>query len=490
VQRVLPSQEPGFSQALDSVVQMRTIAPWSLRLAADIISLSESLAVAGGIALPCAVYFNDGGGADIGWLRSAVLSALIYRQAVPASKIDISRPAAGLCCNKERVATALVLAVFTPTAIGALSDFPLAVVANWFILWLAASYVLLTLVQLGASRAMQGFSDRGRFYERVAVFGAGHLARRVSDQLAKPSASLNFVGIYDSRETPSRVKLTGLRIAGNIHDLIEACRNGHIDRIIIALPQAAEGRIGELRRRFEDLSVSVHIVTHLATDAVALGRQYPLSQLGPVGLIDLKRRHHVDWAPLIKRVIDLLIGVAMAIAIAPLVPIIAIAIKAESRGPVLFRQRRRGRDQHVFNVLKFRTMSVMEDGAEVRQATTHDPRVTSLGRILRRTSIDELPQLWNVLRGDMSLVGPRPHALVHDEKFGQLVESYANRHQMKPGITGLAQVKGFRGETTTIKSVEARVNCDLAYIRGWSVWLDLKILALTVVAVGSAANAK
>ena len=173
----------------------------------------------------------------------------------------------------------------------------------------------------------------------------------------------------------------------------------------------------------------------------------------------------------------------------PLWPLIALAIKLESRGPVIFRQRRLGRFLKDFDVLKFRTMSVMEDGRDVKQAQPADNRVTFVGRILRRTSLDELPQLWNVLKGEMSLVGPRPHALVHDDEFARLLEMYPDRHQMKPGLTGLAQVKGFRGSTAKPGSIEGRVAEDMAYIQSWSILLDLKILAKTIAAVIAGTNA-
>lgn len=174
---------------------------------------------------------------------------------------------------------------------------------------------------------------------------------------------------------------------------------------------------------------------------------------------------------------------------APLWPIIAFLIKLESPGPVFFHQRRRGRHLCVIEVLKFRTMRVMEDGNDVRQAVAHDDRVTWTGRLLRRTSLDELPQLLNVLKGNMSLVGPRPHALLHDEEFARVMEMYPDRHQMKPGITGLAQVKGLRGPTSAPGSIEARVVADLAYIQTWSIALDLRILLLTFAAVLSGKNA-
>ena len=191
----------------------------------------------------------------------------------------------------------------------------------------------------------------------------------------------------------------------------------------------------------------------------------------------------------IKHIEDKILATLLLIATAPLLPVIALAIKAESHGPVFFRQCRRGFNQRVFDVIKFRTMYVHQDENEVQQATPGDARVTKVGRILRRLSLDELPQLFNVLKGDMSLVGPRPHALDHDEKFDSELDTYANRHQVKPGMTGLAQVKGLRGETTTPAALEARINADIEYIQTWSLWLDLKILSQTIIAVLSGKNA-
>ena len=184
-----------------------------------------------------------------------------------------------------------------------------------------------------------------------------------------------------------------------------------------------------------------------------------------------------------------MIGSTILLLTAPVWPLIALAIKLESPGPVLFRQRRRGRYQTTIDVLKFRTMSVMENGGDVRQAVSGDPRITRVGRILRRTSLDELPQLFNVLRGEMSLVGPRPHALIHDQEFAKLLEAYPDRHQMRPGMTGLAQVTGHRGSTAAPGSIEARVEADMAYIAHWSLWLDFRILFKTVRAVIAGNNA-
>jgi exopolysaccharide biosynthesis polyprenyl glycosylphosphotransferase len=236
----------------------------------------------------------------------------------------------------------------------------------------------------------------------------------------------------------------------------------------------------------EQLPVSVHIVTHIASDLVDDVAQHRLSNIGSVGMIDVKKKPLSDWAPTIKRVEDTLVAGILLFATVPLFPLIALAIKLDSPGPIFYSQRRRGLNHRVMNILKFRTMHVTETDAEVRQAEKGDARVTRIGRVLRRTSLDELPQLFNVLKGEMSMVGPRPHALVHDEKYGEMLEQYASRHQVKPGITGLAQVTGHRGETPTSDSMEARVNQDIHYIKNWSLWLDIKILLQTawVVIIG------
>jgi undecaprenyl-phosphate galactose phosphotransferase/putative colanic acid biosynthesis UDP-glucose lipid carrier transferase len=182
----------------------------------------------------------------------------------------------------------------------------------------------------------------------------------------------------------------------------------------------------------------------------------------------------------VKRGFDIAIALCALVISSPILAIAAILIKLDSPGPFLFRQTRWGFDDREFKIWKFRTMTVMEDGAKVVQAQRNDRRVTRMGRILRRTSIDELPQLFNVLNGDMSIVGPRPHAVAHDREYGELITEYARRRHVKPGLTGLAQVFGLRGETKTPKQMELRVEKDLWYVNNWSLWLDLKIVVMTL----------
>lgn len=465
---------------------------WSRKVAADLVGVAEAGVIILGGMLPSFLYASAGAivPAWFGVIQSSLVAALIYRLTVmPSRQYDPSR-VDHFTVRPSRILSALVFAVLVATSLGAPSKLDPANVCIWAVLWVAAGYAGVILVRTAANDLLAGLSAAGRFDERVAVYGAGHIARRVHDHLANPNQGLRFVGVFDSRETPDRINPEGLLVAGGLDDLVEACQQGLIDRVIIALPQIAERRVNDITRKFEDLSVNLHIVTHLASDYGRTDRNYRVSQVGPVGLLDIKHKRLAGWNRVLKRIEDLSIALAASLVVAPIVPLIALAIKLNSPGPVLFRQRRRGINQRVFEVLKFRTMTVMEDGQNVRQATTNDVRVTAVGRILRRTSLDELPQLWNVLCGDMSLVGPRPHALVHDEKFGRMLESYANRHQMKPGVTGLAQVSGHRGETATQKAIQDRVECDLRYIRTWSLWLDFKILARTVWAVVEGTNAK
>jgi putative colanic acid biosynthesis UDP-glucose lipid carrier transferase len=355
--------------------------------------------------------------------------------------------------------------------------------------WLAASFVLLVAGRVLARAALARLTAAGRFDERVAVFGAGPIARRVHDHLANAGLGIHFVGVYDDRSPGGRLDPDGLALAGRLDDLIRHAREDRIDRIVIALPQTAERRMAEIAKRLEPLPVSIHVVTHMSCDLVGAHAAHTVSNLGSVGLLDVKKKPLADWDPLLKRLEDYGLGALTLLACAALFPVIALAIKLDSPGPVFFRQRRRGFNLEVFEVFKFRTMRVLEDGSVVRQCAKGDPRVTRIGRLLRRTSLDELPQLINVLRGEMSLVGPRPHALAHDDEFGERSELYALRHQVRPGLTGLAQVNGFRGETASEASLAGRVEQDVLYVRTWSLWLDMKILAQTFWVVATGRNA-
>ena len=464
---------------------------WSRRIAADLVSAAETLTILAGGFLPAAIYATSGG-VEMNWAlitQSSLVAAFIVQVCMRAWGMYDTRRMHDFPLDPAAMFWALVIGIIgvigltLPQALGSIHMWV------WYAAWLSASYTFILLVRLTARHILSRLAADGRFEQTVAVFGAGPVARRVKDHLCDKSLGVHFAGVFDDRSGEDRLDTCGLTVSGRLDDLIRAARDGHIDRIVIALPQAADRRMSDVARKLEQLPTSLHYVTHLASDFVSTPAAHKVSSLGPVGLLDVKAKPFSDWGPIIKSVEDYVLGAALLILALPLLPLIALAIRLDSDGPVLFRQRRRGLNQRIIEVLKFRTMTVMEDGDDVRQVAARDPRVTRVGAFLRRTSLDELPQLWNVLCGEMSLVGPRPHALAHDDEYSRKLEEYAARHQVKPGITGLAQIKGWRGETPTTDSMKARVDLDIAYIKSWSLWLDLKILAQTFGAVIKGKNA-
>ena len=479
----------GLPSRLNGAVGART--RWSRQVASDLVGIFDAVAIVLGAVLPATIY-HLAGDIAINWLQviqTGIISAIIAVCCLRNWGLYDTTRMNCFPIEPSRLLGALALAFAAVHGIGVPFAPGAAHTWVWFAVWLSASFTLILWWRMTARVVLAMLTAAGRFDTRVAVFGAGSIARRVHDFLADPKLGISFAGVYDDRTGPDRLKTEGLTLSGRLSDLIDAGRAGRIDQIVIALPQAADRRAAEIARKLEQLPVSLHVVTHIASDLIEGPAAHRVSSLGPVGLLDVKRKPLADWAPLVKRVEDYAIASILVVVAAPIMLLCAVAIRLDSAGPVLFRQRRRGLNQKIIEVLKFRTMTVMEDGAEVRQATPGDARVTRVGRFLRRSSLDELPQLFNVLKGEMSLVGPRPHALVHDEQWGELLETYANRHQVKPGITGLAQVNGWRGQTETADKMRARVEQDLAYIADWSLGRDLKILIQTVRAVVRCENA-
>jgi Undecaprenyl-phosphate glucose phosphotransferase len=346
--------------------------------------------------------------------------------------------------------------------------------------WLTASFAGgLGIIYLGKRLAASAFFAP-RLARRVAVFGSGPISARVYEEIRTGKSELEFSGLYDDRHNSGRLVDCGVKVDGSFNDLVERAKRGEIDEIILALPQSATRRIAECARKLAEFPVDVHICTHVATEYPGRHiKDYRTSMLGAVGLLQLRARPLNDWSAIAKRAEDLVAGSILLVLTLPVFVAAAVAVKLSNKGPVFFIQNRMGLNNRKIRVIKFRTMSVMEDGATVVQASKNDDRITAVGRVLRKWSIDELPQLINVLRGEMSLVGPRPHALAHDKYFGSIVYRYANRHQVKPGITGLAQISGYRGETPHPRLMSKRVQYDLWYIENWSLLLDLKVILFT-----------
>jgi putative colanic acid biosynthesis UDP-glucose lipid carrier transferase len=269
----------------------------------------------------------------------------------------------------------------------------------------------------------------------------------------------------------------GVSVHGSLAQLAQEARSGRIDEVYIALPMSAEEQMQELISELGDSSLPVHAVPDLFTFNLINARMRTIGGLPVISIYDSPMD---SYNTLLKRIEDLLLGTLIVLLCALPMLIIAIAIKLDSRGPVLFRQRRYGLNGEEIRVWKFRTMTVTEDGHAITQAHAGDRRITRVGRVLRRSSLDELPQFFNVLAGSMSIVGPRPHAVAHNEEYRQRIQGYMQRHLVKPGITGWAQINGWRGETDTLEKMEKRIEHDLHYIRNWSLLLDLKIIFLTV----------
>ena len=344
---------------------------------------------------------------------------------------------------------------------------------GWMVSWFALNLVSIALFRFVVSRFLQRWIAAGLFRRRIAVYGSGDIAVRLIEHLGKADDRLQVVGVFDDLAKGAVPRTV---VAGGLSDLISAGQTAEIDEVLIALPLAEVQRISNLVMQLSVLPADIRLCPDLAAFHM---RPLGMVDYGGVSMMELVRRPLDGWGPIVKSVEDRVIAGILLIAAAPLMLLIALAVKLDSRGPVFFRQRRHGFNHVVISVRKFRTMYVAEDGPVVPQATQDDPRVTRVGRFLRRTSLDELPQLINVLLGDMSLVGPRPHALVHNEYYSALLQQYACRHKMKPGITGWAQINGYRGETDTPEKMRLRMEFDLYYIENWSLWFDLRIIFLT-----------
>jgi Undecaprenyl-phosphate glucose phosphotransferase len=462
----------------------------SRRVAMDIVGVLDIVAIVVGAILPAWIYAAVGGLQidTVIVIKSALVTSMLFFVCMQTLNMyDISR-LNELPVYPARMLAAILLATFGALGLGVPFSVAEIHLWVWYAAWISASFVAILSTRLICRSVLARMTAAGAFDKRVAVFGAGEIARRVQDHLKSENAGIRFVGVYDDRPV-DRLDASGLYLKGRLEDLMAAGRRGELDQIVVALPQSADRRMADIANRLQQLPVSIHMVTHIASDLVEGGPAHKVSAIGSVGLLDVKEKPLDDWSPLVKRLEDIVLGTVMLVLALPLMALIAVAIKLESSGPVLFRQRRRGLNLAVFDVLKFRTMSVMEDGTTIEQAHAEDPRVTRVGSFLRRTSLDELPQLFNVLQGNMSLVGPRPHALAHDQQWSELVKSYGVRHQIKPGITGLAQVEGSRGEISNENDIAARVAQDVSYIRNWSLGLDLKIIVRTIGAVLSRKNA-
>jgi Undecaprenyl-phosphate glucose phosphotransferase len=363
--------------------------------------------------------------------------------------------------------------------------------------WLASFYVGGLIALIAFRRALfllvRRWTREGRLDRRTVVVGADARGESlVSAIVGQRDNDVHIVGVCDDRGDDRALNTVGgRRKLGTVDDLVEFARRTRIDLVVFALPITAERRILQMLKKLWVLPVDIRLAAH--SDKLRF-RPRSYSYIGKVPVFDILDKPITDWDVVIKWIFDKLVGALLLLAAAPVMLAAAIAIRLDSRGPIFFKQKRYGFNNELIEVYKFRSMYVDQcDPTASVQVTKRDPRVTRVGAILRKTSIDELPQLLNVvLKGDLSLVGPRPHAIhakAENRLYDEAVDGYFARHRVKPGITGWAQINGWRGETDTHEKIQRRVEHDLSYIENWSVLFDLYILARTPIAVFNTKNA-
>jgi Undecaprenyl-phosphate glucose phosphotransferase len=353
----------------------------------------------------------------------------------------------------------------------------------WLLGWYVAGLGLLACERFFLALAVRALTQQGKLDRRAALVGGGDLAAPVLRALStQTNSDLRILGLFDDRaDARSPDVVAGYPKLGTVDDLVEFARHTRLDLIIFALPISAETRILSMLQKLCVLPVDIRLAAHIHKLRF---RPRSYSYIGDVPVIDVLDKPLADWDILVKAAFDRVVGALLLIALSPVMALVALAIKLDSKGPALFKQVRYGFNNEKIEVYKFRSMYVdHSDAAGAKLVTRNDPRVTRVGRFIRKTSLDELPQLFNlVFRGDLSLVGPRPHALAAraaDHLYDDVVDGYFARHRVKPGLTGWAQINGWRGETDTPEKIQKRVEHDLYYIENWSLLFDIYILALT-----------
>ncbi|MCC6509619.1 MAG: undecaprenyl-phosphate glucose phosphotransferase [Pirellulaceae bacterium] len=355
--------------------------------------------------------------------------------------------------------------------------------------WSLLSVTLIGIARMTLRIGAELRSSRDWAVRRCAIAGLNPLGKQLAENARNnPACGLRIVGFYDDRATQrtfDELSVPEIHL-GRLEELVSRAQAGEFDTVFITLPMRAEARIRQLLEQLGDTTASVYIVPDFFVFELLHSRWTQVGGLPTVSVFETPLYGVDSW---VKRGFDLVVATCGLVVISPVMLICALLVKLSSKGPVFFRQKRYGLDGKEILVWKFRSMRTCDNGPVVQQAMRQDPRVTRIGALLRRTSLDELPQLFNVIEGSMSLVGPRPHATAHNERYRKLIRGYMLRHKVKPGITGLAQVEGHRGETETLDKMQKRVDCDHRYIREWSVWLDLKIILRTFFVVFKQENA-
>ncbi len=362
----------------------------------------------------------------------------------------------------------------------------------WFATWYGLGFVVLVAYRVCVAAVVRHWNRNGQLSRRAVLVGGGAPAEELLRAIRRSKDNdVRVVGIFDDRDDERSPRMVAnVPKLGTIEQLVPFVRRTRVDLVLVTFPQSAENRLLQVLRRLWILPVDIRISAH---NQRLRFRPRAYSYIGNVPFLDVFDKPLTDWGAVLKAAEDKVLAAIALMVLAPAMLAIALAIKLNSKGPVLFRQKRYGFNNELIEVLKFRSMYAdMTDRNASRLVTKGDPRVTRVGAFIRKTSLDELPQLINVLKGDLSLVGPRPHATLakaEDKLYDDVVEEYFARHKVKPGITGWAQINGWRGETDTAEKIQRRVEHDLYYIENWSFFMDLYILMRTPFALLNTENA-
>jgi putative colanic acid biosynthesis UDP-glucose lipid carrier transferase len=368
-------------------------------------------------------------------------------------------------------------------ATGYLRHFP----QTMLMAWVAVTPLALAAAHLALRLALPKWMALGGNQRVAVVAGVNDIGLQLLRRFRElPYLGTRVVGFFDDRQ-PARLPASDdVPLLGRIGELADFVKRHHVEAIYLALPMAPQPRILAVLDDLKDTTASIYFVPDIFVTDLIQGR---LDNVGGMAVVGVCETPFTGFDNLIKRTSDLVLALLILLLLAPLLGAVAVGVKLSSPGPVIFKQRRYGLDGREIVVYKFRSMTVCDDGDHVRQATRNDSRITPFGAFIRRSSLDELPQFLNVLQGRMSIVGPRPHAVAHNESYRKLIKGYMLRHKVKPGITGWAQVNGCRGETETVDKMQQRIEFDLDYLRNWSLGLDLWIIVKTALLVVKDRNA-
>ena len=487
------ARKPALSPEAQSIAAEPVAPAYSPIVLAGIVRMTEFALI---IVIGLTIYFSyvfPANGFDAYYLVAiaaiALLSVFAF-QAADIYHVPAFRSAVGQCA---RLVPAWTLAFFIALAIAFFAKFEGMFSRVWLAAYYGGGLAILIGFRLTLSALVRHWTTEGRLERRAVVVGGGEDGEAlVSALAAQKDSDVYLLGLFDDRgEDRSPPTCGGLKKLGGVDELVEFARRTRIDLVLFSLPISAEGRILQMLKKLWVLPVDIRLSAH-SNKLRFRPRAY--SYIGNLPVLDVFDKPITDWDVVMKWLFDKLVGSALLLGAAPLMALTALAIKLDSRGPVFFKQKRYGFNNELIEVFKFRSMYVDQcDATASKLVTKGDPRVTKIGRFIRKTSLDELPQLINVvIKGNLSLVGPRPHAVhakAENRLYDEAVDGYFARHRVKPGITGWAQVNGWRGETDTHTKIQRRVEHDLYYIENWSVIFDFYILAKTPSALAKSENA-